>query len=122
MESQPSLQKAYNLRFGEILALPANVEASLSYWVTDSLFHQIIPVEGERQSMLEKFLNDNPVHDDPIMNPALVWWDIAIKFRDTDESVKEELTRLCFDVQSGVLYATVPPYTERGFKPPKPRQ
>jgi hypothetical protein len=100
------------------LALPSGGIEPVIQWVTEGKLPELIPVAGD-QAMLRKFLNDNGKPDDPVDNVALHWWDILIKFRDTDESVKEEIVRLCHDVQTGSLYATVPPYTERGFTQPQ---
>jgi hypothetical protein len=113
LEAQFSGQGRYNLHFVEVLALPSNESAPMSYWVTDRATPELIPVRDD-QSMLRKFVSDNVVSEDPFNNVALTWWDIKIQFRDTDESVKEEIARLCFDVETDVLYATAVPYTERG--------
>jgi hypothetical protein len=118
MEPQPSFQKNFHLQFGQILAILPNGFEGVPYSVTDRAFQEIqeiAPAKRIEQPLLLQFLRDVEKHDDPLQNAALIWWDIPIKFRDTDESVKEEITRLCFDVERGVLYATVPPYTERGF-------
>jgi cell division protein FtsB len=117
METQASFQKQYHMQFAQILALPSNQSEELRFVILGDHFQEIHP-KGGADNVLMKFLNDIERHDDPLNDAALIWWDIPIKFRDTDESVKEELTRLCFDVERNFLYATVPPYTERGFNPP----
>lgn len=103
-----SYQDKYELHFDEIDSVASTETVAIGYWVTS---HQ------ECQHTLWDFLRDVKDTDDPLQKAALIWWDIRIKYRDTDESVREELTRLCFDLQSSVLYTTAPPYTERGFKP-----
>ncbi|MGB0040887.1 MAG: hypothetical protein WCC32_13695 [Terriglobales bacterium] len=114
MEPQSSQQGRYHLRFGQILALSPNAEEPMPYAVTDDKFCDL--TDG---SAILKFLYDNEVHDDPLLNAALTWWDIDIKFRDTDESVKDGgKVRLCFEVKNEVLYGTAVPCTERNFKPP----
>jgi hypothetical protein len=114
LEQQISGQARFMLNFREILALPPTESSPVNFWVTDSSVRELLPILNDSR-MLAEFVADNPSSDDPAKNTALTWWDIPIRFRDTDESVQVELVRLCYDVESGVLYATAPPYTERGF-------
>ena len=92
------------MSFGEIAALAPGDTRPVTYEIDQ---------HGADQRILCEFVGDNPP------GSALVWWDIPISFRDTDESTGADVVRLCFDIQSGVLYSTAVPYTERDFKPPE---
>jgi hypothetical protein len=61
------------------------------------------------------FFHDNPVESDPLENPALVWYDTPITFRDAGDAAMKDIVRLAFDLQRGILYVTAVPYTQ---KPP----
>lgn len=113
MESKTSNQGNYHLRFGQILALPPNEQEHMPYAVMDKSFNDV-----KDPSAMLKFLCDNEMHANPLEDAVLTWWDIGIKFRDTDESVKDGgIVRLCYEVKDQILYGTAAPYTERNFKP-----
>ena len=69
-----------------------------------------IDQHGADQRALCEFLQNNPEHS------ALVWWDIKVAFRDTNDMRGTDIIRLCFDVQTKLLYTASVPYTERGKK------
>src|SRR5262249_2732584 len=107
-QSVQSLAKNYELHFGEISVLEPNAETPMRIGVNDSWephFHV--------EEMLVKFLNDNPVTEDPLQRAVFTWFDILIKFRDMDESVGDAVVRFCFDVDSKALGGSAVPYTER---------
>jgi hypothetical protein len=107
-QSVKSNQGTYVLHFEEIAALSPGQFTTISYSVNNSV--------ALDQGMLWSFFHDNEVRDDPGEGAALVWWDIKIRFRDTDESVKEEIVRLCYDLETDNIYTTAVPYTEHDFK------
>jgi len=95
----------YRLNFQQILAISANAEEHLYFWVSDISLSKSLP--------LKLFL------DEHASDAALIWWDIEIKFRDTNEVIEHGGTvRLCFDVERNVLYTTSVPYTAHGAKRP----
>lgn len=102
LEQIPSYKDNFNLSFGTIPVLPPGGEEHLGY--------EVNPKRSLDSCQLYEFLDDHGP------DYALGWWDVTIKFRDTDDHVGEELVRLCYDAQYDVLYGTAVPYTERGFK------
>jgi hypothetical protein len=83
----------YVLHFQEIPAMPKGSEAPLFFWVSELFSTDTFP--------LSKFLNEHSP------DAALIWWDIRVKFRDVNEAVEDGgIVRLCFEVESGVLYST----------------
>lgn len=101
VEEQKSKLDYSTMRFSQILSLSAGETKPLGY---------AIDQHGDHQGMLFEFLSDNS------SDSALVWWDIGIVFRDTDESEQREVVRLCFEVKSKYLYSREVPYTRRDFK------
>ena len=81
---QKSRLDYYTMTFAEISALGPGDTTPITY---------AIDQHGQDQRMLCEFLGDNPP------GAALVWGDIPISFRDTDESTGSDVVRLCFDIQ-----------------------
>src|SRR5262249_54078505 len=88
METQESAQAKYRLHFIEIPALVTS--CPVQFWVEENGDSDLIPVEGD-SVMLRNFIADETNQADPGARTALRWWDIRIKFRDTDETVREEI-------------------------------
>lgn len=105
LQPKKSYSDKFILQFSQLPSLKPQAEESLGFWVTEG---------WNKEATLASFLSDHSA------DAALIWWDINIKYRDMDESEMEEIVRLCYDVQTDVLYGTDAPYTARGFKPPKP--
>jgi len=95
----------YTLHFHELPVLRPDDVLPISYWINER------SKEVSDQRWLWEFLDDHP--DDA----GVLWWDIEVSFRDTDESTHKELVRVCFDVESKQLFVRAVPHTERNRKP-----
>ena len=99
LDSQKSTLRGHTMEFVQLPLLSPDNSEMLAY---------AIDQHGADQRALCEFLQNNPE------DSALVWWDIKVNFRDTNDAQAEDLIRLCYDVQSKALYTTGVPYTERG--------
>lgn len=100
--SQRSHLKNYTLSFAQIPLLSPDCTETLAYEVDQ---------HGADQRALSEFIRNNP------QDSALVWWDIEIAFRDSSDVRGTDTIRLCFDVESQVLYTAAVPYTEKKITP-----
>lgn len=101
LQPKRSYTDKFMLWFGQIPVVKSGDEEHLGYWVTQGY---------NEKATLADFLGDHSA------DAALIWWDIKINFRDMDETAAEELVRLCYDVQTDVLYGTGVPYTEKALE------
>jgi hypothetical protein len=99
VKSVPSQLKHYSLEFGQIPVLTAGPSQGIQC--------QVWPLAAGIG--LWEFFHDS----DP--EAALVWFDVIIECRDTNESLVETLVRIAFDIQAKSLRACAVPYTQ---KPP----
>jgi len=117
-ESITSKGGRYRLHFESTAGIGQNERPCIGHWVEDIRAPELIATTLDKH-MLREFIYDGyDPNADIFEKLALVRWEVVIKFRDTDESVKSDITHLCYDYQSACLYTTDAPYTERGFKPP----
>jgi hypothetical protein len=105
MEPHKSQGGRHTLKFQQVPVLAPRSHVPVGYWVDDS------PLLD--QTMLRKFLHDSELYSDPLERPVFKWFDIHISFRDMDESVGDEIVRVCFDVDSETLVVHAVPYTQR---------
>ena len=96
-----SSQGNYRLTFGRITVLESKSSSPLSF--------EISKVAGGHRAELDDFLADTP------NETYVVWYDVEILFRDTDESTKSDVARLSYWPGERVFQSSEVPYTRRGF-------
>lgn len=101
-----STLEKFTLHFEELPLLHPGKSQVIAYWVSESKL--------SNDQALREFLNN---HSE---DAALIWFDTPIKFRDTDESVSEHNVRICFDVETDVLYVAAVPWTQNPPVKPEP--
>lgn len=118
LATQTSKAGRYDLHFYEVSVLEPNKPPVAVNWVvTES--RKLVGLHPS-QKALNDFLNDVPQVENPFERAVFIWFDVTIKYRDTDESVNQAIVRFCFDLDSQTMKAAAVPYTERKVNPAAP--